>query len=268
MKKCPRCQRDITDHDKFCPHCGLDLSASLPKTKKKDGPKSNLIHIAFLVFILAFPFLYTNLLSDEGTVTNPLVGNKENALGEYTNKEAIVVTGQFDNLADFNAKYSNVSEYVNGIVEYENQLSSDHHVYDKEYVILVLDNNEIVFRLKYSARIDECHEVTIVREFNRMHTYNKQEIIYKKSNQTTFNDLLFSEEEIAFVNQYTDKDTYLTPVLNEFSSRSEEFDVKKESLGHFGLGTYHDNASFVIKKYGDVYTSVYTQYEVVDDYIC
>ena len=45
-------------------------------------------------------------------------------------------------------------------------------------------------------------------------------------------------------------------------------ELKKEGLGHFGIGTYHDNASFVVKKYGEVYTSIYTQYEVVDDYIC
>ena len=62
-------------------------------------------------------------------------------------------------------------------------------------------------------------------------------------------------------------DNVLEPVVNEFGLRKDEFNEKKDGLGHFGIGTYHDNASFVIKKYGEVYTSIYTQYDVLDDYI-
>ena len=268
MRKCPRCQHDVQNHDKFCPNCGLDLSASLPKTQKKDGPMSNIKRIIFLVIILSIPFLYTTLFSGDGGVSNILTQQETLELGEYTNKDAIMISGSFDNLADFNAKYTNVSQYVNGIMKYEDTLALDNNVYNKEYIILVLDNNEIVFHLEYTSRIDENHELTIVREFNRTHTYNKQEVIMKKENNSTFEELLFDDKEIAFVSHYTDKDTYVASAVNEFSLRYDEFIEKKDTLGHFGIGTYHDNASFVVKKYGEVYTSIYTQYEVVNDYIC
>ena len=79
---------------------------------------------------------------------------------------------------------------------------------------------------------------------------------------------MLNDEEVTFIQNYTDNDTLLDPVLNEFGLRKEEFELKKDGLGHFGIGTYHDNASFVVKKYGDVFTSIYTQYETLDDYIC
>ena len=268
MKKCPRCQHDVQNHDKFCPYCGLDLSASLPKKKKNTGPKSNIKNILFLVFILAIPYLYDAFVAGEGIASNLLNQLETSELGEYTNKEAVLITGQFDNLADFNAKYTNVSMYVNDIVAYENELALDNNVYNKEYIILVLDNNEVVFHLEYTTRIDEIHELKIIRDFNREHTYNKQEVIFKKENQSTFEDLLLNDNEVEMLKNYTDKDTVLEPVVNEFSSRKDEFELKKDGLGHFGIGTYHDEGSFVVKKYGEVYTSIYTQYEVLDDYIC
>lgn len=268
MKKCPRCQHDVQNHDKFCPYCGLDLSASLPKKRKKKSPKSNKMNILFLVFVLAIPYLYNAIASNDSGVSNLLNQLESSELGEYTNKDAYMVVGQFDNLSDFNAKYTNVSQYVNGIVAYENQLQTDNNIYNKEYIILVLDNNEVVFHLEYTTRIDEVHELTIIREFNREHTYNKQEVIFKKENQTSFDELLLNENEISLIKNYTNKDTVLEPAVNEFSLRKDEFELKKDGLGHFGIGTYHDEASFVVKKYGDVYTSIYTQYEVVDDYIC
>lgn len=268
MKKCPRCQRDVADQDKFCPNCGLDLSASLIKRKKKDGPMQNIKHIIMLVLLLAVPFLYTSLLSDQGNVSNILNKEETSTLGEYTNKEAQLILGQYDNLADFNAKYTNVSEYVDGIVAYEDKLALDGNIYNKEYIILVLDNNEIVFHLEYTTRIDEIHELTIVREFSRSHAYNKQEVIYKKENQLSFDEFMLTGDEIAYIKNYSEDDSLLEPVVNEFVLRKDEFELKKDGLGHFGIGTYHDNASFVVKKYGEVYTSIYTQYDVLDDYIC
>ena len=267
MRKCPRCQKDVGNLDKYRPHCGLDLSASLPD-RKKSSPFSNIFRIIVFIGLLALPFFATELLSIEGNISNILGDEETSELGEYTNKEAQLIVGQFDNLTDFNAKYSNVSEYVDGIVDYENTLALDGNSYNKEYIILVLDNNEIVFHLEYSARIDETHELTIIREFSRTHAYNKQEVIVKKENQASFDELMLNDEEVTFIQNYTDNDTLLDPVLNEFGLRKEEFELKKDGLGHFGIGTYHDNASFVVKKYGDVFTSIYTQYETLDDYIC
>ena len=156
MKKCPRCQRDVNGEAKFCPHCGLDLSASLPKKKNKNGPMQNIKHIIALVLVLSVPFLYTTLTSNGGSISNILNSTEVTTLGEYTGKDALLVKGQYDNLIDFNANYTNVSEYVNNIVAYENKLASDNNVYDKEYVILVLDNNQVLFHLEYTTRINNC----------------------------------------------------------------------------------------------------------------
>ena len=257
MKKCPRCQHELSDLAKFCPNCGLDLSASLPKDKKKDGPMQNIKRLFAFICLLCLPSLIAILLTNGGNLPDNLNKGDSSVLGDYTGKDATVIVGQYDNLTDFNAKYTNVSSYVNGIVNYENNLASDNNIYNKEYVILVLDNNEIVFHLEYTSRIDDVHELTIVREFNRSHSYNKQEVIYKKENQLSFDELMFTNDELAYIKNYSEDDTKLDPVVNEFNLRKDEFELKKDGLGHFGIGTYHENASFVVKKYGDVYTSIY-----------
>ena len=268
MKKCPRCQKELSDLAKFCPNCGLDLSASLPKQKKDNGPMQNIKRLFTFVCLLCLPSLIVGLLANGGNLSGLISKPDNSVLGEYTNKDATLIVGQFDNLTDFNAKYTNVSSYVDSIADFENTLASDNNIYNKEYIILVLDNNEIVFHLEYTARIDEIHELTIVREFSRSHSYNKQEVIYKKEHQLSFDEFMFTNDEIAYIKNYSEDDSKLEPVVNEFNLRKDEFELKKDELGHFGIGTYHDDASFVVKKYGDVYTSIYTQYEVLEDYIC
>ncbi len=46
MKECPRCGYKITDEDKYCPHCGLDLQRQYkPLQSKKAKSKIGRAHV-------------------------------------------------------------------------------------------------------------------------------------------------------------------------------------------------------------------------------
>ena len=265
MKKCPRCQYDIKEDDKFCPHCGLDLTMQhVVKKKKPLGLFGQLVLLAFLMAGV-FYYYYGTFSDVVDVVTN---SGEVSELKDVTDKDATMVVSSFDSLTDYNAKYSNVSSYVNQILDYENQLNQKGYTFDKEYAILVLDNNNVVYQFEYTTVIDDAYELIITKRFDRAHTYNTQEVKFKKCNVTSFNDLLLTNDEIQLVNQYTDYDQYINSVVNEFSLRETEFESKKETLGHYGMGTYQDKASFVVKKYDDTFTSVYFQSEEAIDYMC
>ena len=55
------------------------------------------------------------------------------------------------------------------------------------------------------------------------------------------------------MNTYIQDDLTLNKALEEFSTRKEDFEKKKEKLGHYGMGVYHDCISYVVERYDQQY---------------
>lgn len=260
MKKCPRCHYDITDDDKYCPHCGLDLQRQYRpihrNTKKKPNlPMTILLYGIILLAFIAIPFMYSQFLGTLGQeLTSEQVDNT--ALPDIGNATVTSVIQEFDTLADYNKKYSNVSKYVTNIQNYENSLSEkSNYTFDKQYTIQVLNNYNVLYKLVYTTQISDQYELTIVKTFDRAHSYNQETTTLKKKNVQSFDELIFNDEEEAMINTFVNDESSIHQVIQEFSSRKDEFNEKKEKLGHYGLGTYQDNVSFVVYRYDNVYQS-------------
>lgn len=269
MKKCPRCDHDITDDQKYCPHCGLDLQRQYQPIRKKNNNKSMtyLIYVIIFFSFLTIPLLYSQVLSNvsEGLMTQSQDGGK---LQDILDTDPTIVVQSFDTLSDYNQKYSNVSTYVNNIKEYEESLSEKgDYVFNKKYLIQVLDNNNVLYQLTYTTSILDQYEMKIVKEFDRAHSFHTEEITFQKKNAQSFEELLFNEEEKEMLNTFINDSTTIDQIMNDFSLRKDEFELKKEKLGHYGLGTYQDNASFVVKRYHQSYISEFKYQHDVKDYI-
>ena len=257
MKRCPRCEKEVEEHLNYCPNCGLDLT-----NVKKEKKPNRLLSIILIIFLLATPFLYSTLFD---SLTNGITSNN-NELGEYKDESITMITHQFDNLIDFNSTYTNVSSYVQGINAYEDTLKM--YDFEKDYNIIVLNNNNIIYQLTYSTKINDFYDLIIVREFDRIHSYNNQTITLKKNNQTEFKDLLLNDEELMMINSFINNKEDVKSIVDEFSLRENEFNDIKETIGHYGMGSYKDDLSFVVERYDLTYTSSLKVKEEVKDYIC
>ena len=56
-------------------------------------------------------------------------------------------------------------------------------------------------------------------------------------------------------------------LIEAFSKRQEEFETKKKTLGHYGLGNYQGRSSFVAHRQGESYYSELIYHHEVKDYI-
>lgn len=259
MKKCPRCHYDITDDDKYCPHCGLDLQRQYrpihKNNKKKNIPTSILLYGILLFVFISIPLVYSQFL---GSLSQELAIKQEDntQLPAIIDADPTALVQGFDTLADYNAQYSNVSGYVTNIQNYEKSLSEKvDYTFDKKYTIQVLNNYNVLYRLVYTAKISDQYELTIVKEFDRTHSYNREITTLEKLNAHTFDELVFNDEEKEMINVFVNNQSSIDKVVQDFSLRKDEFNTKKEKLGHYGLGTYQEHASFVVHRYDNVYQS-------------
>ena len=270
MKKCPRCQYEIKDEDKYCPHCGLDLQNHYRpiRQKKHSKPISYLLYGSVLISIMTIPLLYSYFLSGlSQNMQNPIANQDNTALPELQKGDAMYLIQSFDTLTDYNQKYSNVSTYVDHIQDYEQTLFSKcDYTFDKAYLIQVLDNYNVLYKLTYTTQINDQYKIEIIREFDRSHTYNREIISLKKCDVQTFEELVFQDNEIEIMNQFVE-DSSIQKVIHDFSLREDEFEKQKEKLGHYGMGTYEKKASFVVKRFEKTYTSECKYQHDVKDYI-
>lgn len=271
MRKCPRCGQQIQEEDKFCPHCGLDLRGNYhPIRNQKNGKRhiSNILYLIILFSMITIPFMYSRLLNSMSRDIQQLNQSSTVELANITEKDPTMVIAQFDSLEAFQKQYSDVDAIVNSIQEYEESLTHNHqYTYEKKYNIIVLDNNNVYYHLEYTTQLTDCLSMTIIKEYDRGHTENSEEISIKKSYVNRFEELLLNDEEKLIVETFTGQQKVIDQVMNDFSLRKDEFESKKEKLGHYGIGNYADSCSFVVHRQDKTYYSLLTYSFQPKDYI-
>lgn len=267
MMKCPRCGHDVDKHEKYCPHCGLDLRGKNMPVSPKKRMKNYLIYLVIFFSMFSIPLFYSRILENIG---NDIVEIKNDAmeLPPVTQKEATSVIAYYDTLADFNKQFTNVSRSVSAIESFGETLSQKTgYTFDKNYMIIVYDNYNVSYSLKYSTKINEQLTLRIERFYDSAHTVQHEEVIIRKTGVTEFNDLFLNEEELSPFMNYVGDQKIVHQLMNDFKDRQDEFEQKKETLGHYGMGNYDGDSSFVVHRKGNTYYSELTYSYEPNDYI-
>jgi len=269
LRKCPRCGRNIEDKEKYCPYCGLDLQRKHGLFTPRKKSVSLLLSILIFFSFFAIPFLYVHFLDQIGEhmVEQTLEEVKE--LPDINDDIPMRFIASYETLADFKNQFTNVDDIVDSIHEYEVEMTQNNtYTFDKKYLIQILNNYNIYYQLQYHAKISDRLSVTIQREYDRMHRYNRETIIFEKDGAKVFNDLLLSEEEMKIVSHFTGEQEVTQKLITDFSKREAEFNAKKKNIGHYGIGNYDGRSSFVVYRKDEQYISKLTYYNEPKDFIC
>lgn len=267
MKKCPRCEKEVDDHEKFCPYCGLDLQGKYRPVKVININVRRILGLIVFFGCMSIPILYSQFLMNLGEELTQTNG-KPIVLEEMEDTGASIVLARYTTLADFQNKFSNVDQVIQNISDYENNLAAKaNHVFDKDYSIVLYDNYDIVYTLTYTTQINDNFKMIVQRTTDRSHHENEEVITFQKTGVESFEDLLLTEEEKEWVALYTGNQTVTEKLMDEFSLRKDEFDKKKDTLGHYGIGNYEGESSFVVHRQKKTYYSQTTYTQDVKDYI-
>mgnify|MGYP003377528814 CR=1 FL=1 len=234
MKKCPRCGYEVKDDEKYCPHCGLDLQVRYRPIKPKNKSMTYLLYVIIFFSFITIPLLYGRILSDIGSSMNE-IGDEKTKLPAIVDEEPTKILANYDTLADF-----------------KNQ---------------VLDNYNIYYDFTYTTKINEHVTLSIERYYDRAHQYNEEKIVFKKDNAQSFDELFLTDEQKALFETYSGPQTVTNQLMDDFAKRQDEFESKKKTLGHYGIGNYKGESSFVVHRYQKTYYSVLTYTHSLKDYI-
>lgn len=267
MKRCPRCGHELEKDEQFCPHCGLDLRSRYRPIRKQNKPMTILLYGIILIFLIAVPLLYSRFLSHLSSDITQL--NKEKVeLPAMTEEEPAYIIGAYDSLDLFHDQFSNVDSIVNSIQDYEKTLTKNgEYSLDKNYAIQVLDNYNIYYTFRYTLNLDENLTLTITRQYDRAHTEDNETIVLRKNNVYSFDELFLTDDELALLESFTGKQSIINELINDFSQRKDEFNSKKETLGHYGIGSYNGKSSFVAHRKDNTYYSEITYSYTPSEYI-
>lgn len=188
MKKCPRCEHEIRDDEKYCSHCGLDLNQNYrPIKKQKNKSMTYLMYVIIFFAFIIIPLVYGQIIDALSGGMNQPAQEEKVALKDIKKVAPTSIVASYTTLADYNKQFTNVSTAVDGIEEYEKQLNTKgDYQFDKTYLVQVLDNFDVYYGLRYTAKINDELSIVIEKEFNRGHTFNDEKITFKKNNVSEY----------------------------------------------------------------------------------
>ena len=199
MRKCPRCDHEVNEQDRYCPHCGFDLQrryVNMNRRKPSFLPYI-LILLAFAFLPLLYSYAFEGITSSLGGLNT--VEKKEGELPEVQDVVPTRVLTEYDTLADFSSHYTNVSAYINDIENYEKALhDKGDYIFDKEYIIQIYDNYNVAFQMTYTVSLSDQYDLKVVKMFDRKKTVDKEEVTFVKKNLKSFEELLLTEEKETF----------------------------------------------------------------------
>lgn len=268
MKKCPRCGHELKNNENFCSHCGLDL-----RRQYRHHQSNNNKAMTYLLYVIVFfsfitiPLLYSRVLGEMAGTHDTIQQNEQVSLPEI-NGEATGIIASYDTLADFQNQFSNVDGIVTNIKNFEDSLAEKKQgTWSKAYQIQIADNYNIYYELTYQLEMPDHTIIKIHRSFDRAHSYNDEKIMFVKNDITTFNDLFLTEDQENLLLTFTGKQETTSRLMNNFKKRQDEFEKKKETIGHYGLGNYDGQSSFVVYRKDKTYSSQLTYVHTPESYI-
>lgn len=228
MKKCPNCHKKVSPNDQYCPHCGQNLKSSM-----------QLVKWARIMFLLSFfivPIFYYFLLDDNFMSQPSWLDKGQYELKEIKKDTIQNIIYQFDSIEEFDKKVKDVSSYITKIHTYEDQLQerlgSD---LKKSYDITLFDNQDISFVLKYQMKIDNYSTFTVCKQFTRSESVEREEYYYTQKNIKTLSDIQLDNK---IMRSTINDDTRINQLYKQLMDREEEFNKKKDLIGHLGFGEY------------------------------
>ena len=234
MKKCPRCGHEVNNNEKYCPHCGLDLQERYRAIKPKNKAMTYLLYVIIFFSFITIPLFYSRLLNAiDNDVTQ--LNEEKIELPKIEDTQPTSILAVYDTLADFQKQFTNVNTIVDAISQYEASLTQrGDYTFDKTYHLVILNNYDIYYTLTYTTQINENLSVTIQRQYDRSHTYNTEEITFKHTGATTFNELFLNEEElkkevISWQNKYNQINAQLSETNEKIEKYEESSYNDKES---------------------------------------
>lgn len=266
MRKCPRCGHELKENENFCSHCGLDLRQGYPNKKPNNKAMTYLLYVIIFFSFITIPLLYSRVLN-QMVNREPMQQETKIELPDVVDSEATALIGSYETLADFQNQFTNVDSIVEDIENYEKTLSQKNGTWEKEYQIQIADNYNIYYDLTYRLAINDDFSIEIQRSYDRAHTYNDETVVFVKNHATTFDELFFTEEQQQIIQTYTGNQTTTTQLMNDFKERKDEFEQKKKTLGHYGMGNYDGQSSFVVYRQDQTYYSKLTYTHTPQDYI-
>lgn len=244
MKKCPRCQRKVSDHDKYCPHCGYNLNKPMFNYKT--------IWIMFLFSFVIIPLLYTFILTggDISRITNNNTSDKI-VLEEVAETDYKAVAYQFNSLDEFKYKVSDADTYIKKIEDYEQELKNKVNLeYTSSYNIIIYNNYDVSFELNYLFDLDNNVTLSLNKTFTRSGT-DDETYIFTQSGISELSDIKINE----YAKQYLE-DEVIDTMYNHLLDRENDFNEKKDNIGHLGYGEYENKGSLVVYPDSDLFKVV------------
>ncbi len=251
MRKCPRCKREVRDNEKYCHHCGFDMTHDIKRKQSKN------MMLFFLVpfLVLSLPAMAMKYF-DKVAMELSQMGGTEVQLQDVENYAPTYVMKTYTSLDDFDKEYSNVDSIIEGIREFEELLTKGGtYEVQSKYKIELLDNHNINYNLYYDIVLNDRLTLYVTKRFDRLNLFNDEEYSFKTPSTLDFNELLLNEEEIDMISSFIKGKEVISRVVNDFSLRQDEFEVKKDHLGHYGIGSYEGSYSFVVNKQDDAFYS-------------
>lgn len=248
MKKCPKCNKEISEHARQCPYCGNYVSGKYQPIQKSNNRKAGIGYGTLALILILLPMLISYFIS------SPLGNNnykpKEVAtLGtvEKVSKEEEKVKYAFESLEDFSKMIDGGDKYVKKIEAFEKQMQTIFDKYakpsmDPTYQILVARSNNIFFYLTYDIVIDDNQTMVIECEYDITGRSNDVKINYQVKNFKDFETMKIHpdsypmyREMIALVNG--DNELALFQETGDaFNALETSFKERDGKIGNYGLG--------------------------------
>lgn len=248
MKRCPKCNKEISEHARQCPYCGHYLSGKYQPIKKSGDRKIGAGYITLALILIVLPMIVSYFIS------SPAANNKYQpkemvTLGavEKINKEEEKVRYVFESLDDFSKLIDCGNKYVEKIEKLEGSIDQTVKKYakpniDKTYQIIVTKSNNIFFYLTYDIDVDDNQTMTIDSEYDRTGRINETKINYSVDHFKDFQTMKIHQESypmykeiITLINGDKELKTF-QEAGNDFNQLENAFNKRNGKIGNYGLG--------------------------------
>ena len=251
--KCPNCHKEIEDQANFCPYCGTKISQNQPPKSNKLNKKNNIllfaivsICICLLGYNLVSSYFLGSSLSSYTTTTS-----SSNTIGEIEGS-ATSVASIYYSVDEFTSAYTNASDYTKVLDSYTGDLKEVlGNPTSTSYIVKVMDNNNVVFEVNNTYTSNDL-TINIYRQFDVNSELDEKKYIFKTELYDSFESLKLTEDQLTLMSHYVSY-TDLNNLETRLNDREDEFEEKKDNIGHYGLGEYSSNISNIIKKKNDQY---------------